>query len=159
MTSARFLLLPLLLPLGACSPPASTLPKIETKRAKVERGDIILHVQATGEIKPVKEVELKSKASGQVVRFQKLPGDSVEEGELIAELDKRVEQRNLTLPESNLMSAEANLALVKLAAAPVDDAANDELIALLSKTLKVPKRDITIVRGERSPLALSTVKR
>ena len=40
--------------------------------------------------------------------------------------------------------------LVKLAAAPVDGAANAELIALLAKTLKIPKRDITIVSGERS---------
>lgn len=40
--------------------------------------------------------------------------------------------------------------VVRLAAAPVDGAANDELIALLSKTLDIPKRDITIVSGERS---------
>jgi uncharacterized protein len=40
--------------------------------------------------------------------------------------------------------------LVRLAAAPVDGAANDELIALLSKALKIPKRDISIVSGERS---------
>ena len=40
--------------------------------------------------------------------------------------------------------------LVKLAAAPVDGAANDELIALLAKTLKSPKRDISLVSGERS---------
>jgi uncharacterized protein (TIGR00251 family) len=40
--------------------------------------------------------------------------------------------------------------LVKLAAAPVDGAANDELIALLAKALHVPKRDVTIVSGERA---------
>jgi uncharacterized protein (TIGR00251 family) len=40
--------------------------------------------------------------------------------------------------------------LVKLAAAPVDGAANDELIALLAKALRMPKRDILIVSGERS---------
>lgn len=40
--------------------------------------------------------------------------------------------------------------LVRLAAAPVDGAANDELIALLARTLKIPKRDISIVSGERS---------
>jgi uncharacterized protein (TIGR00251 family) len=40
--------------------------------------------------------------------------------------------------------------LVKLAAAPVDGAANDELIALFARTLKIPKRDVTIVSGERS---------
>jgi uncharacterized protein len=40
--------------------------------------------------------------------------------------------------------------LVRLAAAPVDGAANDELIALIAKALRIPKRDITIVSGERS---------
>jgi uncharacterized protein (TIGR00251 family) len=40
--------------------------------------------------------------------------------------------------------------LVRLAAAPVDGAANDELIALVARALGVPKRDITIVSGERS---------
>jgi len=40
--------------------------------------------------------------------------------------------------------------LVRLAAAPVDGAANDELIALIARALDIPKRDITIVSGERS---------
>jgi HlyD family secretion protein len=93
---------------------AATGIKVETKVAQVERGDITVNVTATGEIKPVKEVELKSKASGQIVRFKKEPGDPVEEGELIVELDKRMEERNLSLQRSNLMSAEANLARTKL---------------------------------------------
>lgn len=40
--------------------------------------------------------------------------------------------------------------LVKLAAAPVDGAANDALIALLARALALPKRAIHIVSGERS---------
>ena len=40
--------------------------------------------------------------------------------------------------------------LVRLAAAPVGGAANDELIALLAKTLRIPRRAIMIVSGERS---------
>jgi len=40
--------------------------------------------------------------------------------------------------------------LVRLAAAPVDGAANAELIALIAKTLRIPKRNVTIVSGERS---------
>jgi HlyD family secretion protein len=88
--------------------------KIETRLAKVERGDLILLVEATGEIKPEREVELKSKASGEVTRFQKLPGDPVEAGELIAELDKRNEERSLGLQEANLLTAEANLELTRL---------------------------------------------
>jgi uncharacterized protein YggU (UPF0235/DUF167 family) len=40
--------------------------------------------------------------------------------------------------------------LVKLAAAPVDGAANDALIALLSTALDLPSRNIQIVSGHRS---------
>ena len=40
--------------------------------------------------------------------------------------------------------------LVRLAAAPVDGAANAELIEILSRVLDVPKRDITIISGDKS---------
>lgn len=40
--------------------------------------------------------------------------------------------------------------LVRLQAPPVEGAANDELIALLAKLLDVPRRDVTLVSGERS---------
>lgn len=40
--------------------------------------------------------------------------------------------------------------LVRLAAAPVDGAANAELIDVLSDALDVPRRAITIIGGERS---------
>lgn len=39
---------------------------------------------------------------------------------------------------------------VKLAAAPVEGAANDALIELLAGTLRIPKRSIRIATGERS---------
>lgn len=38
---------------------------------------------------------------------------------------------------------------VRLTAPPVEGAANDALIAVLSDILGVPKRDVAIVRGER----------
>jgi len=40
--------------------------------------------------------------------------------------------------------------LVRLAAAPVDGAANAELIAVLAEALHLPKRSIQIVSGDRS---------
>ena len=40
--------------------------------------------------------------------------------------------------------------LVKLAAAPVDGAANDALLALLSEVLHIAKRSIRMKSGERS---------
>jgi uncharacterized protein (TIGR00251 family) len=40
--------------------------------------------------------------------------------------------------------------LVRLAAAPVDGAANDELLLVLTTAFGVARRDIAIVSGERS---------
>ena len=40
--------------------------------------------------------------------------------------------------------------LVRLAAPPVDGAANDALIAFLSEVLDVPRRSIAIVSGQTS---------
>jgi uncharacterized protein len=40
--------------------------------------------------------------------------------------------------------------LVRLAAAPVDGAANAELIEILARSLDLPKRRIEIVSGDRS---------
>jgi len=40
--------------------------------------------------------------------------------------------------------------LVRLSAAPVDGAANDELIEVMARSLGVPRRAISIVTGERS---------
>jgi uncharacterized protein (TIGR00251 family) len=44
--------------------------------------------------------------------------------------------------------------LVRLAAPPVDGAANDELIDFLARTYHVPRRAVRIVRGERSRIKL-----
>jgi uncharacterized protein YggU (UPF0235/DUF167 family) len=43
-----------------------------------------------------------------------------------------------------------NRLLIRLAAAPVDGAANDALIAFLSEALGIPSRNISIAAGEHS---------
>ena len=63
------------------------------------------------------------------------------------DLDVRVTPR---AGRSGIAGLRGGTLIVRLAAAPVDGAANDELIAFLSKALDIPKRDITIVTGERS---------
>ena len=40
--------------------------------------------------------------------------------------------------------------LIRLAAAPVEGAANEELVALLARLLDLPKHKVAIVSGERS---------
>ena len=43
-----------------------------------------------------------------------------------------------------------NRLVIRLAAAPVDGAANEALIAFLSNALAIPSRDISIAAGEHS---------
>ncbi len=51
---------------------------------------------------------------------------------------------------SGIAGVRAGALLVKLAAAPVDGAANDELIAVLSRALDLPKRQLSVISGERA---------
>ena len=47
---------------------------------------------------------------------------------------------------------------VRIAAPPVDGAANEELIRTLSRAFKVPKRDIEILSGHASKLKQVRIK-
>jgi uncharacterized protein len=64
-----------------------------------------------------------------------------------ATLDIRVIPRS---PRTSVDGMRGAAILVRLAAPPVDGAANDALIAFLSAALEIPRRQITIVSGERS---------
>ena len=64
-----------------------------------------------------------------------------------ADIDVRVMPR---AGRSEVAGLRDGALLVRLAAAPVDGAANAELIDLIARALHIPKRDVTIVRGERS---------
>src|SRR6266571_741955 len=59
-----------------------------TKLAKVERGDLVKSVVATGKVEPITKVEIKSKASGIVKKLYVEYGDRVKKGQLLAQLDK-----------------------------------------------------------------------
>jgi uncharacterized protein (TIGR00251 family) len=48
--------------------------------------------------------------------------------------------------------------LVRLTSPPVDNAANDELVALFAALLSVPRRAVTIASGERGRLKRVTVE-
>jgi uncharacterized protein (TIGR00251 family) len=64
-----------------------------------------------------------------------------------ATLDIRVIPRS---PRTSVDGMRGSSILVRLAAPPVDGAANDALIAFLSQALDVPRRQVTIVSGETS---------
>jgi uncharacterized protein (TIGR00251 family) len=53
-------------------------------------------------------------------------------------------------PQSKIDGRRGGAVLVRLAAPPVDGAANDALIELLAREFHRPRRDITILSGETS---------
>jgi multidrug efflux pump subunit AcrA (membrane-fusion protein) len=94
----------------ANSTPDGTADMGPPRSLKVEKGDIDLKVSTTGRIIPNLEVEIKSKASGQIVKLPFDISDPVTSGSLLAELDPVDENRNVTQREASLLSAQARLA-------------------------------------------------
>jgi HlyD family secretion protein len=97
------------------------------KLAKVERMDLVRSVVATGKIQPVRQVEIKSKASGII---QSLPvnfGDYVHKGQVLCELDRndllpRLNEAKaaLSVNQAQIESARADLERYKVDAAGPD---------------------------------------
>src|SRR5262245_39721430 len=59
-----------------------------SKIVTVSRGDLARSVVATGRIEPISKVEIKSKANGIIKELKVNAGDFVQEGQILAELDK-----------------------------------------------------------------------
>jgi HlyD family secretion protein len=57
--------------------------------AAVERRDLEIRAESSGQIEPVRVVEVKSKVSGELTRITVETGDEVEQGALIASVDPR----------------------------------------------------------------------
>ena len=92
-----------------------------SKLAKVERGDLAKSVVATGKIRAITQVEVKSKASGIVKKLLVDYGDQVKQGQILVELDKeeilaRVRQQRASLEaaEAAARAAEADLQHAKV---------------------------------------------
>lgn len=80
----------------------------------VTRRDIVLSASAAGSIEPVTTVEVKSKASGEIIDVRVEAGDAVSVGDLLVRVDQRV-------PGNALIQAEAD---IDVAQAQVDNAAS-----------------------------------
>jgi HlyD family secretion protein len=80
------------------------------KTLKVERGNIDLRLSSTGKVISNLDVEIKSKASGQIRRLPYDISDKVSSGTLLAELDPVDELRNVAQREAVMSSARARLA-------------------------------------------------
>lgn len=75
--------------------------------ATIQTRDIVVAVQAAGIVEPVTTVELKSKASGEILEIAADTGDEVELGQLLVQIDKRTPRNSLAQAEAELEAAKA----------------------------------------------------
>jgi len=93
-----------------------------------ERGDIARSVVARGKIEPLSKVEVKSKANGIIKALLVDVGDTVKEGQILAELDKEDLQAQVREAKATLDGEEANFQAATAAEAKARiEAANPEL--------------------------------
>ena len=78
-------------------------------RITAERGSITKTVAASGSVTPNLDVEIKCKASGEVVTLPYDLSDKVQEGDLLVELDREDEERNVELSRVTLHESQARL--------------------------------------------------
>jgi HlyD family secretion protein len=88
---------------AACSGGEAEAPRYET--AVVERGDLRVTVEASGAIEPVSDVEVKSKASGEILELRAEIGDTVEAGELLVRIDPRTPRNLVEQAQAELNAA------------------------------------------------------
>jgi HlyD family secretion protein len=76
----------------------------------VERRALEVTAEAAGQIEPIRLVEVKSKASGEILRLGVESGDAVRRGDLLGQIDPRDVRNALAQAQADLDVAEARLA-------------------------------------------------
>jgi len=100
----------LLLGVAACKK-AESAPMYET--VPVERRTVVVSAVASGAIEPILTVDVKSKASGEIIGMHVQTGDDVKSGDALAAIDPRIPRNNLAQAEANLVVAQAQLTNAK----------------------------------------------
>ena len=85
----------------------------ETAAATVERRDLEITAEASGAIEPVRVVEVKSRASGEVRVVTAETGAAVEAGALLAEVDPRDVRNAHAQAEADLASARVGVSIAE----------------------------------------------
>ena len=97
--------------LASCGGNDVAAPRFES--ATVTRGDLKVTVEASGTIEPVSTVEVKSKASGEILEMGAEIGDSVEAGQLLVRIDPRTAKNRVDQAQAEVNAAAQREATAK----------------------------------------------
>jgi len=103
--------------------------KPQFNTAKIERGDVVQQVTASGTLNPVVNIQVGSQISGQIKALHVDFNSKVKAGDLVAEIDPATYQTRLLQNEADLSSARASLQLAELNARRAEQLFKDKLIS------------------------------
>ena len=101
----------------------------EYQIATVTRGDLTQAVTATGQLNPVRNVQVGSQISGIILKLNADFNSQVKAGEVIAQLDAGTYQANMNSAEGDLANANAGLELAQVNARRAEELFKNKLIA------------------------------
>jgi HlyD family secretion protein len=87
----------------------------------VQRRDIVIDASATGVVEPINVVEVKSKASGQIVKMPVETGTSVKPGDLLVQIETRDVQNQYDQSAAALAAARSRLEVAEAAKRRADE--------------------------------------
>ena len=142
----------------ACQKEQKTAAPLPT--TTVTRGDIAVRVQATGSVEPINPVDIKSKASGQVIQMPVEVGTVVKQGDLLAQVDPRDVRNEFNQAMADDVVSEASLTRTRLDKIRKDSLFSQHVIALsqhdsTNSALSAAQSDLV---GKRANLDLARQK-
>ena len=148
------------LAVAACeAEPEAEAVSVQTVAAEVR--DLRITAEATGELEPVLKVEVKSKASGEILQLHVDSGDEVEPGTLLAQVDPRDVNNAYEQAEADLAVARERMNIAEAQRDRSRNLLDVEVITAQeyeSKQLEYANAQSALVRA-RTNLELATLRR
>ena len=111
------------------APAGQTARPVPVVVTPVRTGDLNVYLTALGTVTPINTVTVKSRVDGELMKTYFTEGQVVRAGDLLAEIDPRPFQAQLTQAEGQLAREQANLANAKLDLERYQRLAQQEMIA------------------------------
>jgi multidrug efflux system membrane fusion protein len=116
-------------PGGGAAGTAGQAPPVPVLVTPVRAGELNVYLSALGSVTPLNTITVKSRVDGQLMRTHFTEGQLVHAGDVLAEIDPRPFQAQLTQAEGQLARDQANLANARLDLQRYRRLAEQEMIA------------------------------
>lgn len=122
-----------------------------TELATVERRTIVINAEATGVVEPINVIEVKSRASGQIIDLPVETGTLVAPGDLLVQLDTREMRNNLNQAVADQRAAQARLEVAQAQRRRTQELFNQQVVTsqeLESSSLELENAQASLVRAQ-----------